>query len=105
MNISISKLFEDENGENVSHLEITDVVLVHCNNAKNDYQHDSRALYTFVPNKSFGPLLDISPNNFVVLKTFNSEFSCIEVCFTDQNSKLLQIEDKKYINLVKLIKM
>ena len=104
MNKSIYKLFEDENGENVSHLQITDVVLVHCNNAKNDYQHDSRALYTFV-NKSFGPLLDISPKNFVVLKTFNSEFSCIEVCFTDQNSKLLQIEDKKYINLVNLIKM
>ena len=52
-----------ENGENVPHLEITEVVLVHCNMVNNDYQQDSRVLYTFVPNKSFGSLLDISPSN------------------------------------------
>ena len=71
------------------HLEITDVVLRHCNNVNNNYQQDSRVLYTFVPNKSFGQLLDISPKNFIFVKTFNSEFSYIEVLFTDQNSKPL----------------
>ena len=45
-----SKISKDKNGENVSHLEITEVVLVHCNIVNNDYQQDSRVLYTFVPN-------------------------------------------------------
>ena len=84
----------DENGENVPHLEITEVVLIHCNIVNNDYQQDSRALYTFVPNKTFGQLLDISPKNYVFLKTFDSEFSYIQVWFTDQNSVPLEIEDK-----------
>ena len=53
-----------------------------------------QVLYTFVPNKSFGQLLDISTKKFMFLKTFNSEFSYIEVWFTDQNSKPLEIEDK-----------
>ena len=95
-----SKITKDENGENVSHLEITEVVLIHCNIVNNDYQQDSRVLYTFVPNKSFGQLLDISPKNFLFLKTFDSEFSYIEVWFTDQNSKPLEIEDKINITLV-----
>ena len=71
-----------------------------CNIVNNDYQQDSRVLYTFVPNKSFGQLLDISPKNFIFLKTFDSEFSYIEVWFTDQNSKPLEIEDKINIALV-----
>ena len=54
------KTTKDENGENVRHLKITEVVLTHCNIVNNDYQQDSRVLYTFVPNKSFGQLLDIS---------------------------------------------
>ena len=54
------KTTKDENGENVRHLKITEVVLTHCNIVNNDYQQDSRVLYTFVPNKSFGLLLDIS---------------------------------------------
>ena len=82
------------------HLEITEVVIVHCNIVNNDCQQDSRVLYTFVPNKSFGQLLDISPKNFIFLKTFDSEFSYIEVWFTDQNSKPLEIEDKINIILV-----
>ena len=82
------------------HLEITEIVLVHCNIVNNNYQQDSRALYTFVPNKSFGQLLDISPKNFIFLKTFDSEFSYIEVWFTDQNYKPLEIEDKIHITLV-----
>ena len=74
-----SRITKDEIGENVSHLEITEVVLIHYNIVNNDYQQNSRVLYTFVPNKSLGQLLDISPKNFTSLKTFNSEFSYIEV--------------------------
>ena len=97
-----NKITEDKSGENVPHLEITEVVLVHCNIVNNDYQQDSRVLYTFVPNKPFGSLLEISPANHIFLKTFNSEFQDIEVWFTDQNSKPLEIEDR--INLTMLIK-
>ena len=68
------KITKDENGENVPRLEITEVVLKHCNIVNNDYQQDSRVLYTFVPNRSFDDLLDISPKNIIFLKTFNSEF-------------------------------
>ena len=95
-----SNITKDKNGENVPHLEITEVVLVHCNIVNNDYQHDSRVLYTFIPDKSFGQLLDISPKNFIFLKTFNSEFLYIEVWFSDQNSKPLEIEDKISITLI-----
>ena len=63
-----SKITIDENGENVPHLEITEAVLAHCNIFSNDCQQDSRVLYTFFPNKSFGQLLDISPKNFIFLK-------------------------------------
>ena len=72
------------------HLEITELVLVHCNLANNDYQEGSRILHTFVPNKPFGSLLEISPTNHIFLKTFNSEFQEIEVWFTDQTSKPLE---------------
>ena len=68
-----SKISEDKNGENVTRLEITKVVLVHCNMVNNGYQQDSRVLYTFVPNKPFCSSLDISPTNHTFLKTFNSE--------------------------------
>ena len=62
------------------HLEITEIALIHCNFVSSK---DSKVLYTFVHNKSFGELLDISPKNYVFLKTFNSEFSYIDVWFTD----------------------
>ena len=97
-----SKVTKDKNVENVPHLEITEVVLVLCNMVNRDYQQDSRVLYTFVPNKSFGSLLDISPSNHIFLKTFNSEYNEIIVWFTDQNSQPLAIEDK--INLTMVIK-
>ena len=84
------------------HLEIAEVVLVHCNIVNNDYQQDSRVLYTLVPNKSFRNLLEISPTNHIFLKTFNSEYNEIIVWFTDQNSKQLEIEDR--INLPMVIK-
>ena len=56
----------------------------------------------FVPNKSFGSLLDISPSNQIFLKTLNSEYDEITVWFTDQNSKPLEIKDR--INLTMVIK-
>ena len=68
-----NKITKDKNGENVPHLEITEVVLVHCNIVNNDYQQDSRVLYTFVPNKPFGSLLEISPTNHIFLKTFKKQ--------------------------------
>ena len=55
-------------------LEIAEVVLTHCNIVNNAYQQDSRILYTFVPNKPFSQLIDISPKNFMFLKTVVSEF-------------------------------
>ena len=86
----------------MSHLEITEVVLVHCGIVNNDYQQDSQVLYTFVPNKPFGSLLEISPTNHIFLKTFNSEYDEIIVCFIDQNGKPLETEDR--INLTIVIK-
>ena len=93
-----NKIIKDENGENVPHLEITEVILVNCNIVINDYQQDSRVLYTFVPNTPFGRLLEISPTNHIFLKTFNSEYDEI----TDQNSQPLEVEDR--INLTMVIK-
>ena len=90
-----NKITKDNNGENVPHLEITEVVLVHGYIFNNDYQQDSRVLYTFVPNKPFGNLLEISPTNHIFLKTFNTEYDEIKVWFTDQNRQPLEIEDDK----------
>ena len=97
-----NKITKDKNGENVPHLEMTEVVLVHCDIVNNDYQQDSKVLYTFVSNKPFGSLLEISPTNHIFLKTFKLEYSEIKVWFTDQNSKPLEMEDR--INLTMMIK-
>ena len=97
-----NEITEDKNGEKRWNLEITEVVLVHCDIFNNDYQQDSRVLYNFVPNKPFGSLLEISPTNHIFLKTFNSEYNEIEVWFTDQNSRPLETEDR--INLTMVIK-
>ena len=95
-----SKITKDKNGENVPHLEIVELVLVHCSLVNNGYQQDSRILYTFVANKTFGSLLEISPTNQVFLKTFNSEFQGVKIWFTDQTSKPLELEDKINITLI-----
>ena len=97
-----NKISKDKNGEIVAHLEIVELILVHCNLVNNDYQQDSKILYTFIPNKPFGSLLEISPTNHIFLRTFNSEFQEIKVSFTDQASKPLEVEDK--INLTLIIK-
>ena len=92
---------KDKNGENLLHLEIVELVLVHCNLVNNDYQQDSRILYAFVPNKPFGSLLEISPANHIFSKTFNSEFQEIKIWFADQISKPLDIYlHKKDIKLL-----
>ena len=79
---------------------MTEVVSTHCNVVNNSYQENSRVLRTFVPNKSFGQLLDIPTENLIFLKTFDSELSYIELWFTDQNSNPLEREDKINITLV-----
>ena len=102
MEATKNKITKNKNSENVPHLESTEVVLVHCNIVNNDYLQHSRVLHTFVRNKPFGSLLEISPTIHIFLKTFNSEYDEIIVWFTDQNSKALEIEDR--INLTMVIK-
>ena len=89
---------KNKKGENVP--ESVEVVLVHCNLVKNDYQHASKVLFSFVPNKKFGQLLNISPHVFTMMNTVNTEFSSVEVWFTDQASKALEIEDNVNLTLI-----
>ena len=98
-NIKLNKNENCENDRNFEISKIPEVVLVHCNIVNNNYQRNSRVFYTFVLNKLFSQLLDISSNYFIFLKTFNSELY-IEVWFTDKNSNFLEIEDKTSITLV-----
>ena len=75
-----SKITKDENGENVTHLEITEIILVHCYIVSSiDCHQHSSVLYTFIPNKWIGQLFDFSPKSFIIFTNFNSEFSYIEV--------------------------
>ena len=90
----------DKNSENVPKLENVEAVLVHCNLVNNSYQQASRVLFTFVPTKQYGQLISISPNSLIFLKTMNTEFSEIEVWFTDQNNNALEIEDNVNISLI-----
>ena len=87
-------------GENVSRLEVVEVILVQCNSVHNQYQQKSEVLYTFTPNKSYAYLLNVEPSNFVLLKTDNTEFDEIIITFTDQNGRLLGIEDKVNLTLL-----
>ena len=84
---------KDKNEENVPKLESFEVVLVHCNLVKNDYQHASKVLFTFVPIKELGQLINISPHTFLMMNTVNTEFSSVEIWLTDQVHKALEIED------------
>ena len=90
----------DKNSENVPKLESVEVVLVHCNLVKNDYQHTSKVLFSFVPNKQFGQLINISPHSLTMMNTVNTEFSFLEVSFTDQARKALEIEDNVNLTLI-----
>ena len=66
---------------------------MHCNLVKNDYQHASKVLFSFIPNKQFRQLINISPHSLTMMNTINTEFSFVEVWFTDQVSKALEIKD------------
>ena len=90
----------DKNSENGPRLENVEVVSVHCNLVNNSYQQHSRVLFTFVPNKQYGQLIIISPHSLVFLKTMNTDFSEIEIWFTDQNNNALEIEDNVNISLI-----
>ena len=89
-----------KNGELVPKLESAEVVLVHCNLVKDDYQHTSKVLFSFAPNKQFGQLINISPHYLTMMNTVNKEFSFVEVWFTDQASKALEIEDNVNLTLI-----
>ena len=91
---------KDKNSENVPKLESVEVVLEHCNLVKNDYQHASKVLFTFVLNKKFGQLLNISPHVFTMMNTVNTEFSSVEIWFTDRSSKALEIKDNVNLTLM-----
>ena len=83
---------KNKNGENVPELESVEVVLVPCNLVKNYYQHASKVLFSFVSNQKFAQLLNISPYVFTMMNTINTEFSSIEVWFTDQSNKSLELK-------------
>ena len=87
-------------GEDVPKLEPVEVVLVHCNLVNNSYQEASKVLFTFVPKKQFGQLITISPHLLTIPKTTNAEFQSIQLWFTDQNNRQLEIEDRVNITLI-----
>ena len=93
---------KDENGENIPKLESVEVVLVHCNllNYEHDYEHASKVLFTFVPNKQFGQLSNISSHVFTMINTVNTKFPSVKVSFTDPSSKALEIEDNVNLTLI-----
>ena len=80
--------------------ESAEIVLIHCNLVNNNYQQASKVSFTFVPNKQFGQLINIVPHSLTILSTTNTEFLFIEVWFTDQNSKPLEIEDSVSLTLI-----
>ena len=90
----------DKNSENVPKLESVQVVLVHCNLVKNDYQHTSKVLFSFVTNKQFGQLINISPHSLTMMNTVSTQFSFVEIWFTDETSKALEIEDKVTLTVI-----
>ena len=91
---------QDKDGEDIPKLESVEVVLVHCNLVNNSYQQASKELLTFVPNRQFGQLINILPHLLTILKTTNTEFQSIQLWFTDQNKRPLEIEDSINITLI-----
>ena len=73
---------------------------MHCNLVKNDYQQTTKVLFTFVPNKQFEQLINISPHSLTMINTVNNEFFSVEVWITDQVSKALEIEDNVNLALI-----
>ena len=93
-------LDKDKNGDNVPGLEQVHFVLVHCSVVQNHYLQNSKLLYTFAPDKSFGQLLVLEPKALIQSKTTDSVFDYIEIWITDQNNRALQIEDSANITLI-----
>ena len=91
---------KDKNSENVPKPKSVEVVLVYCNLVKNDYQHASKVLFSFVQNKQFGQILNISPHVFTMMNAVDTEFSSVEIWFTDESSKALAIEDNVNLTLI-----
>ena len=91
---------KDKVREDVLKLETVEVVLMHCNLVNNSYQQASKVLFTFVPNEQFGQLITISPHSLTTLETTNAEFQSIQLWFTDQNNRSLEIEDRINITLI-----
>ena len=89
-----------KDGEDVPKLESVQIVLTHCNLVNNIYQQATKVLFTFVLNKQFGQLITISPHSLTVLKTINAEFQSMQLRFTDQNNRPLEIEDIVNIKLI-----
>ena len=89
---STEKLIDKtKNRENVQSLDVVEVFLVQCNLVDNQYQQTYEVLYTFTTNKSYAYLLNVKPSNLVFLKTYNTDFDENIITFTDQNSRLLEI--------------
>ena len=91
---------QDKDGEDVPKLESVEVVLVHCNLVNNNYQQASKVLFTFVPNKQIGQLINVAPHTLIMLNTTSTEFLSIDVWFTHQNSEHLEIEDSVNLTLI-----
>ena len=97
---TIKDVNKDKDAENVPKLESVEVVSVHCNLVKNDYQLTSKVFFTFVPNKRFGQLINILPLSLTMMNTVNTEFSSVEVWYTDKVSKALEIEGNVNLTLI-----
>ena len=97
---STDTIDSDKNSELVPKLGSVDLVLVHCNVVNNSYQQASKVLFTFVPNKKYGQLITVSSETLIMLKTVNAEFSFIEIWFSDQDNRPLEIEDSVNISLI-----
>ena len=91
---------EDKNRKNIPQSDQVQYVLLHCNLVCNDYLQNSKLLYEFAPDKTFGQLISVKPPVFIQCKTLNSIFDYIEIWFTDQNNKSSQMEDKVSVTLI-----
>ena len=91
---------QDKDGENVPKLDCVEVVLVYYSLVNNNYQQASKVLLAFVPNEQFEQLINIAPHSLIMLSTTNTEFSSIEMWFTDQSSEPLKIEDSVNLTLI-----
>ena len=91
---------KNKDGKIVPRLETAEAVLVHCNLVNNNYQQTHKVLFTFVPNKQFGQLITITPHSLTTLRTTNAKLLFIEIWFTNQNKRPLEIEGNMNITLI-----